>query len=73
MALLLFVRDRGQGELPQMVLALYFPSRFAGGLDGGQEEGDEDADDGDHDEELDKRETVWVPLNESLRLLATVD
>jgi hypothetical protein len=43
----------GDGDLPEMVLALRPPTGFAGCLDRGEQERDEDADDGDDDEQFD--------------------
>ena len=50
------VVDR-QSQLLEVVGALHAAGRLAGGLHRRQEQGHQDADNGDHDEELDERET----------------
>jgi hypothetical protein len=46
-----------QSHLFELVRALGPPRGLAGRLHGREEQGDQGADDGDHDQELDERET----------------
>ena len=48
---------QGHAQLPEIVLAMGAPGRFAGRLDGRQEQADQDADDGDHHQQFDQGET----------------
>ena len=47
----------GQADLLVVVATLRASRGFAGLLDGGEEQGHEDRDNGDHDEQLNERET----------------
>ena len=49
---------QGEPDLLQVVDALGTAGRLAGGLDGRQQQGDQDRDDGDHDQQLDQRESA---------------
>jgi hypothetical protein len=51
---------QGEGDLTEVILALYAAGRFAGLLDGRQQERDEDGDHGDNNEQFDQRETSGV-------------
>jgi hypothetical protein len=49
-----------QAELLHVVTALGAPGCFASRLHGRQQERDQNCDDGDHDQQLDQRETATV-------------
>ena len=51
------IRMEGQAILPQIVLALGTPGRFAPALHGGEQQRNQHSDNCHHDEELDQRET----------------
>jgi hypothetical protein len=48
-----------QADLPQVVLTLRSPRRFPSRLHGRKHQPDQDADDGNHDQQLDQRETTF--------------
>jgi hypothetical protein len=53
-----FMLERGVRQLLDVVHATVPSARLAGALDGGEQESHQRADDGDHDEQLDQRETA---------------
>jgi hypothetical protein len=54
----LFVIERRQGKLLQLIDALRPPRGFSRCLDSGQKQSDEDADNCDHDQKLNQGETM---------------
>jgi hypothetical protein len=60
-----FIIEDAEAELPEIILAMTSPCRFAGSLDSGQKEGNEHSNNRDHDQQFYQRKTQEVSTSQT--------